>query len=360
VDQWSADKGKAIGKTAEVSSINEYIEHIRLQIYEFRMELESKNKEVTALAVKNKFYGISEDRKYIVALFKEHNENCRMLVGSGLSEGTAVKYECCLRHLQTFIRKYYKTDDLLLSEVNHKFIKDFEVFLRTKDIGKCNNNTTVKYIKNFKKIILYALANGWLTMNPFANIKYHIQDVDIAYLEEEELKIICEKAFGNERLERIRDVFVFCCYTGMAFGDVKRLQDKHIVKKAENDHWLIKNREKTNITFRVPLLPAAIKILDKYKNDPACLEKQQLLPVPTNQKMNAYLKEISEVCGLNKVLHSHCARHTFATTVTLANDIPMEVVSKMLGHTSINMTKKYARIIDKQIENSMKKIREKY
>ena len=215
----------------------------------------------------------------------------------------------------------------------------------------------MKYIKNFKKIILYALANDWIRVNPFKNIKYHLDDVDMPFLEEKELSVLREKQFSNDRIQRVKDIFVFCCFTGLAYSDVKSLQRTNLIEKNENEIWIIKKRDKTGVTCKIPLLQPAQDIINKYKNDPICIQNNRLLPVLTNQKMNSYLKEIADICGIEKELSMHCSRHTFATTVTLSHNIPIEVVSKMLGHTSINMTKKYARVIDSQIRLNMDKVK---
>jgi site-specific recombinase XerD len=278
------------------------------------------------------------------------------LIGSDFAAGTVERYETCYKHIQKFIKLYYKRDDMLFNEIDHKFIIDFEFYLKTKKDGKCANNTTVKYIKNFKKIIFSALANDWIRKNPFNNIKYHIDEVDIPYLEQKELDILMKKEFENDRIQRVKDVFVFCCFTGLAYSDVKKFQKQHLIDR-EDGKWIIKKREKTGIMCNIPLLSPAQEILDKYKYDPSCVESNYLLPVRSNQKMNAYLKEIADVCGITKKLTTHVARHTFATTVTLAHNIPIEVVSKMLGHTSIIMTKKYAKVIDFQIKSNMDKLK---
>lgn len=357
---WDSKTGKASGRTKEAQAVNEYLEHFKFKIYEYRKELEHENKIVTAIALRNKYTGVSDDSRYLLPVFMEHNEQCRELIGRDFASGTVERYECCYRHLQKFIEKNYKRNDVLLSEIDHKFIKDFEFYLKTKSSGECSHNTATKYIKNFKKIILYALANDWIRVNPFRNIKFHIEDVDVPFLDTNELEALGSKEFQNERIQKVKDIFVFCCFTGLAYSDVKNLEPKHLIIKDDGELWLMKNREKTGNPCHIPVLPPAKKIIDKYENDVHCIIKNRLLPVPSNQKMNSYLKEIADFCGIDKELTTHTARHTFATTVTLANNISIEVVSKMLGHSSVNMTKRYARVVDDLIKINMEKIKVKY
>jgi site-specific recombinase XerD len=244
-----------------------------------------------------------------------------------------------------------------IAEVNAMFIRDLEFYLKT--VRGCSHNTSIKYVANFKKIVRIALANGWLRVDPFANIRYKFEDVDLAYLDEKELKMLMKMQLPNNRMQQVKDVYLFCCFTGLAFVDVKSLAPEDIV---DNDGrlWIKKRRTKTKNWSNVPLLEPAKQILDKYKNHPTCIKKSCLLPVVSNQKMNAYLKEIAEIAGIEKHLSTHTARHTFATTVTLGNQVSMEVVSKMLGHSSVNMTKKYARVVDDLIKKDMRKIFQKF
>jgi len=244
-----------------------------------------------------------------------------------------------------------------LQEITPMFVKDFEFYLKTS--CKCCHNTATKYLKNFKKIIRIALANDWMKSDPFSNIKFHLDDVDMDFLNEQELNTMMEKEFKIERLQVVKDIYLFCCFTGLAFVDVKNLAYSDIEVR-DNRQWIKKRRQKTKNWCHVPLLPPAVRLMDKYKDHPVCRKRSCVLPVPSNQRMNAYLKEIADVCGIEKNLSTHTARHTFATTVTLANQISIEVVSKMLGHASINMTKKYARVVDDLINRDMQKVYIKY
>lgn len=280
------------------------------------------------------------------------------MVGKDIAPATLTRYETTLMHVQGLIQTKYRQQDILLQSVNHEFIKNFEHYLKT--VRNCGHNTTVKYIRNLRKIIRIALSNDWLKKDPFRSISYRLKEVNRAYLTDTELKLLLNKEFSNERLRRIKDIFLFSCFTGLAFSDVKSLTRENITIGINNQKWLRTKRKKTGNPSEIPLLDVPNAIINKYENDPICLLEQKLLPVGSNQKMNEYLKEIADLCGINKNLSTHTVRHTFATTVTLTHGVSMEAVSKMLGHSNIATTKQYARIVDTLIINEMKKVQQLY
>ncbi len=280
------------------------------------------------------------------------------MVGSEYAPGTLERYETSLKHTKDFLQWKYRVSDIDIEKIDHAFITEYEFYLCTE--RKCANNTAVKYIKNFHKIINICLANGWLTKDPFANYKAKVKEVIREFLTEQEIQSLMEKEFVSERLELVRDIFVFSCFTGLAYIDVKQLSKDNIVLGIDGDKWINKNRQKTDTNSKIPLLPTAQYILDKYANHPVCVNEDKLLPIFSNQKMNAYLKEIATVCGINKELTFHIARHTFATTVTLSNGVPIETVSKMLGHTNLKTTQHYAKILDKKISEDMQVLKQKF
>ena len=214
----------------------------------------------------------------------------------------------------------------------------------------------IRYMKCLKKVVNLSLANGWMTVNPFAGIKYAEKKVIREYLTMPEVNRLREKEFSIQRLEMVRDIFLFCCYTGLAYIDVHNLRPENITEDAHGRKWIRKQREKTDVEFYVPLLEYPLQILEKYKNHPLCKERGTLLPVYANQKMNSYLKEIADFCGIKKQLTMHIARYTFATTITLANDVKLENVSKMLGHTSTRMTQHYAHVMNDSLAREMDRI----
>jgi site-specific recombinase XerD len=350
---WDNKLGKVNGTSKQAKEVNSFLESVKVNIVLKKRELEETGQQITALQLRTAFSGIDLAGHTIMGVFKEHNEMVKGLVNKDFAPGTLERYNTCYKHVEDFIKLKYKRSDMSLFEINPMFIRNFEYYLKT--TRECSNNTTIKYIKNFKKIIRIAMANGWMKEDPFRTIKYHLDDVDMAYLTEEELKLIMNKHFELERLQLVRDTYVFCCFTGLAFVDIASLKYTDIEDKS-GKLWIKKKRQKTKNWCTIPLLEPAIQLMDKYKENPRCIANGCVLPVLSNQKMNAYLKEISDLCGINKNLSTHTARHTFATTVTLANQVSMEVVSKMLGHSSINMTKKYARVVDDLVSRDMQKL----
>ncbi|MBI5539544.1 MAG: site-specific integrase [Bacteroidia bacterium] len=279
-------------------------------------------------------------------------------MGKDFAPETVERYETSLMHTENFIKLFYKKTELPISQINHKFITDYELYFKTE--RNCSHNTTMKYIKNFRKIIRIALANGIIKTDPFSNFKMTIKKVDREYLNEEELEILLNKKFDFQRLEQVRDCFLFSCFTGLAHSDLKRLTKENIVTGTDGKLWVKINRKKTNNLSSIPILPITKSLIEKYAYNEYCMTHNVLLPVYTNQRMNAYLKELALICKINKNLSSHIARHTFATTVTLNNDVPIETVSKILGHSSINMIKIYARLLDKKVGNDIKHLHDKF
>lgn len=355
---WNQKKGIVKGVSISSKQMNDNLEHLKLKVYRYKKELESDDQEITARTLGNLLQGKNSRQKGLVELFLEHNKSCRELVGKDIAPATMTRYETTLMHVNNFIQTKYRQQDLPLQSVNHEFLKNFEHYLKT--VRNCGHNTTVKYIRNLRKIIRMALSNNWIKKDPFMNITYRLKEVNRAYLTDPELKLLINKEFSNERLRRIKDIFLFSCFTGLAFSDVKSLTRENITIGINNQKWLRTKRKKTGNPSEIPLLNVPTTIIKKYENDPICLLKQKLLPVGSNQKMNAYLKEIADLCDIKKNLSTHTARHTFATTVTLTNGVSMEAVSKMLGHSNISTTKQYARIVDTLLIDEMKKVQQLY
>ena len=271
------------------------------------------------------------------------------LVGNIASgKSTVEKYDRCCRRLENFLSNIYNIGDIAVKDINHMFITDFENYLRTS--CKCGENTTAKFIQTFKTVVILAKNNGWIYSDPFANYKIRIKRVDRGYLTEQEIQTMLKKKFASKRLEQVRDIFIFSCLTGLAYIDLKNLTKEDIQIAFDGKPWIMTSRQKTDTPVRVPLLKIPQDILKKYDGK---LPKGQLLPVLSNQKLNSYLKEIADLCGITKNVTFHLARHTFATTMTLAKGVPIETVSKMLGHTNIQTTQIYARITNDKISRDM-------
>lgn len=357
-DKWSTEGAKVKGNSEDARSINNQLDIIKNQIMDAEKRLYKKEIQINSENLRNELFGIKERERLLIPIFTEHNRKIKELVGSEYAPGTLERYETSLKHTKDFLQWKYRVSDIDIEKIDHAFITEYEFYLRTE--RKCANNTAVQYIKNFHKIINICLANGWLTKDPFANYKSKVKEVIREYLTEREIQDLMEKELVSDRLELVRDIFIFSCFTGLAYIDVKQLSNDNIVLGIDGDKWINKNRQKTDTSSRIPILPTAQFIIDKYANHPVCVNEDKLLPIFSNQKMNAYLKEIATVCGINKELTFHIARHTFATTVTLSNGVPIETVSKMLGHTNLKTTQHYAKILDKKISEDMKILKDKF
>ncbi|HJC17254.1 MAG TPA: site-specific integrase [Candidatus Alistipes stercorigallinarum] len=353
---WNSAKGKANEKSRGGKDLNLYLDAISANILRIQRDLELDKKEVSAQIILNRYLGKEQsDRHTLMEVFRAHNEKCRALSGISLAPATVIRYETTLRLTEEFLQKNYKKEDCYLDEVTNQFIEDFEFFLKT--VRRCCHNTTTKYLLNFKKIIRIALAKGWMKKDPFAQVHFHFEPVEREFLEKQELKAMLNKEITITRLAQVRDIFCFCCLTGLAFTDVQQLRPEHLVADIHGKIWIRKARQKTKNMCNIPLLDEAQKIIDRYRDHPYCQTHGVLLPVCSNQKMNSYLKELADICGIRKNLSTHCARHTFAT-LTLASGATIDNVAKMLGHANVNMTRRYAKVLDSSIMRDMEVVAE--
>ena len=357
VQKWSSSASKMKGSSGEAQQLNKYIDSIANRIYKIHQRLVEENKLITAINIRNIFQGKNEVRKMTLEIFENHNIQMEKLVGKDYALGTSERYKTAKKHLKNYINHEYKIEDIPVTEIDNKFITGFEYYLKTEK--NCAHNTTIKYITNFKKIVRIAYANDWIVKDPFFNWKGILKTVEREFLDEEEIQRLIEKEFSIHRLNLVKDIFVFSCFTGLAYADVKALNKDNIVIGIDGGRWIKTTRKKTKTKSNIPLLASAEIILKKYEEDSDVLNSNNLLPILSNQKMNAYLKEIADLCEINKNLTFHLARHTFATTVTLTNGVPIESVSKMLGHKSLKTTQHYAKIIDRKVSEDMASLKEK-
>ncbi len=356
--KWHSQSGKIKGNSEEARTINSYLDILRNKVYETEKNMINNNIDINSQTFKNKFLGIEERSHYLIILFEEHNKRMKELIGLEFSINTYKKYVTALNHTKEFLQYQFNVKDIQLKNIDLAFLNDFDFFLRKEK--NCNNNSTIKYIRNFGKIVKQAYANGWIEKDPFIKYKGKVKEKERDFLSEQEIENIINKSFGIERLTLVRDIFIFSCFTGLAYIDVKQLKPNNISIGIDGDKWIFKNRQKTDTTSKIPLLPTALEIIKKYENHPVCINENRLLPILSNQKMNAYLKEIADVCKINKELTFHIARHTFATTVTLSNGVPIETVSKMLGHTNLKTTQHYAKVLDIKVSEDMRILRDKF
>jgi site-specific recombinase XerD len=354
---WDTVRNKARGNSKEAKVLNEYLNSVRGQLYSHQQMMQEDGKAITSKLLTNAFLGIGEKQWTLVELFQEHNDNMKRLIDKEYSPLTHQRYQAALKHIKVFCKSQYRSEEFLLSEVNHQFITAFEFYLKT--TAKCQHNSAMKHVKALKKVILIALANDYLRKDPFANYKITVKSSERSCLTQKEIDKLIKKEFSIERVEIVRDLFVFQCYTGLSYRDLEKLSKNHIQIGIDGFKWIIMNRTKTGSECRIPILPPAENILKKYKNNPCHQIKETLLPVPSNQKMNAYLKEVADLCKIDKKLHTHLARHTYATTVTLSNGVPMETVSKLLGHKKIATTQIYAKVLDSKISQDMAQLMRK-
>lgn len=357
-ERWNGARGAAKSNSEDGRILNNYLELQKRRVEEIQEELERKKKRVTAKTLKNVYIGNdNDDERTVLKVYDEHNAKLKLRIGKDVKRLTYVRHVTTRNHLERFINQKYSLLDFYLKDVDPEFFDSLHsYFLVDRD---CNNNTSVKYIRNFAKIIRLAMRNEWIQGNPMRNLNHKMEPVDKPFLNQNELDAIQSFQTNIERIAQVRDIFLFCCYTGLAYVDTHALTSKNLEFDREGTDWIRIRRSKTGKAANIPLLPSAKEIITKYENNPVCRVKGVLLPVLSNQKMNAYLKEVADLCGIEKNLTTHCARHTFATTVTLANNVPIEVVSKMLGHSDLRMTQQYARILDQTVGTEMDKLAQK-
>ena len=353
---WSQAKETARGKSRRACDLNTYIEEARIKLYQIFCELEQQNRPITAHLLQELFFGPEkpEEVRTLLGTMQEHNDQCRALVGTDYALITVRRYESCRRYLAELIRQRYGKEDLPLAEVNGELVRAFAFYLKTEK--GCQQNTVIRYMKCLKKITNLARANDWMAKDPFLGIRFHEKEVVREFLTMDELQTIYRKKFPLERLTLVRDVFIFAAFTELAFIDVQQLAPEHIVRDNNGNLWIRKPRQKTKNMCNIPLLDIPQEILRKYADHPTCRKRGVLLPVPCNQKMNSYLKEIADICMIRKNLTTHLARHSYATSVCLANGVSLENVAKMLGHSNIKMTQHYARVLDSSILRDMNQV----
>ena len=363
VCNWDSSKGRARGSTQNIRILNKYLDLVYGQLLDCHKQLLEEFKVISPNAIKTRYLGKDDQRKTLLELIEYHNTNMISI----LKTGTLKNYYTTERYLNKFLLQKLKVKDIYLKQLNYRFIIDFEQFLRNiKDSKKqlmMSNNGVMKHLERFKKMINLAIKLEWLVKNPFGQFQLKFDKYDRQYLSERELELIENTYFNSERLERVKDIFIFSCYTGLSYIDVKQLTIHQIVKGIDNNYWIYTKREKTNEVVKIPILPKALSIIDKYEVISKRIGSEMLLPLYSNQKTNSYLKEIAKACKIHKNITFHVARHTFATTVLLSNGVPIETVSKLLGHTKLSTTQIYARVLEhkisEDIDNLLKRFEKK-
>jgi site-specific recombinase XerD len=356
-NRWNPYASRPIGTKEDAKELSIFLDSIQVSVYQAKRQIMEAGEQITAGSLMDLVSGKQQRGKMLLKIFKEHNEKMKALVGKDYAAGTYTRFETALKHTRSFIQWKYKVEDINIYCLNSEFVNDLSFWFKT--VRNCSHNTTIKYITNLKKVVLLCLNNGWLTKDPFAAFSLSLQDKDPVYLTKEEIQSLIEKEIKNVRLQSVRDIFIFCCFTGLAFIDVKQLKRSEVCIGIDGQLWILKNRQKSAVPSRIPLLPISLQILEKYQDNKVCIANDVLLPVLTNQKYNAYLKELADICNIEKNLTSHTARHTFGTTVTLANRVPIESVKEMMGHKHIKQTLHYARVLPIKLSEDMLLLKER-
>ncbi|SEW26017.1 Site-specific recombinase XerD [Chryseobacterium wanjuense] len=373
VRRWDQKVQRAIGTKEDARTLNFYLDSVVNKVSNFITKEENLNKIITSRCVINYINGNDESTVKVLEEFQKHNDEMYALVrnkgkkskeidneqddNKGFDLDTWKRYVTARSHVQEFIQFKYKRDDLEFRELNYEFVKDYDFYLKT--VRNCANNTTLKYISNFKKIVRIAIKKGIIPGDPFVQFKGKKTKILNRPLTWAELRSLENKQFSTDRLSRVRDIFVFQCYTGLAYIDIFRLKRTDIKEGIDGKLWIMNRRKKCRVNTDIPLLPKALELMDKYKDDPECSPRGSILPVKSNQNMNGYLKEIAALCGINSKLSTHKARHTFASTVTLNNGVPINVVKELLGHSSVKQTEHYATTTQESINKEMTVLKQK-
>ncbi len=356
---WDSNKDQVKSSCKDYLRINRAIESAKNRIYNIYEKLRYEEKYISPEILKNLYLGNNEERKTLLYLMQYHNDSQAYI----LSPGTLKNYFTTQRYLVSYLNDIKKVDDIYLEDLNYQFITEFESFLRKHkplDHHKpLANNGIMKHMERFRKVTSMGIKLEWLEKDPFEKYKFSFTKFDREYLSEQELEIIKQKNFNIQRLQFVKDLFVFACYTGLSYIDVQKLAPSNLMLGIDGEYWIKTIRQKTEMVVNIPLLPVAWGIINKYKDHPKSQRDGTLFPKLSNQKLNSYLKEVADLCGINKTLTFHMARHTFATTVTLSNGVPIETVSKVLGHSNLSTTQIYARVLKTKISEDMHKLKDR-
>lgn len=354
VDKWDTAKGRATGRDKLAYEVNAYIDDFRAKVVEIYRTLQAEGLEGNAIEIKERLQSPGKQAKMFLEELTLYCEKRQKEVGVRITQLTSNKYYRLCRYLREYTKQECKKDDIRLSAVSYGYLDGFNTYLQT--AHRCHHNGAVNILDCLRNFMLYCLRNEWIEKNPFKNYKLkEVAPPPKEHLSKKEIELLMEKPMPNLRLENVRDIFVFCCLTGLAFADVKELKREHLTTDEQGNMWIRKPREKTAVMSTIPLLKQPKAILQKYAFDLHCMESGKLLPVPSNQKMNAYMAEIATICGLNKKLTTHCARHTFAC-LAVEYGMPIDVLAKILGHSNTNMTRHYAKFSEQLIGRQMQKI----
>ena len=351
--EWDTAAEKVIGRNNKANVLNDFLESIRTNLYSLQTEIQNKDQELTAIKLKNMHLGISEVDHTLISAISQQNKLADELVQNGhLSSSRYKMYKRCVINFKEFLIKKYKQEDIHLKRIDSRFLTDFEHFLKTE--YHLMHNSANTYLKILRKIMRTAFNNQWIERDPFASYRFKKMPTERRYLTEEELQLIINKGFSIERLERVKDVFLFSCYTGISYCDISKLTINDIQIGIDGNKYISGYRGKTKVPFFTQLLNQALTIIAKYTFEQTTTGR--LFPSISNQRLNSYLKEIGDLCGIDKTISMHVARHTFATSIALANGVSMESLMRILGHNNIATTQIYGKVLNKQVSEEMSKL----
>jgi integrase len=356
MNRWDQKAERAVGTKEDAKTTNFFLTTIETKVNQYRNDLLYAESSITSQKIIDFIMGRIAPKVKVIEEFLKHNDELLALVGKGeYAIGTHERFEISKKHVKEFLLFKFNLEDMEFRDLNYEFIKDYEFYLKT--VKNCNNNTALKYITNFRKIVRRAIDKEIIKEDPFKKFTGKKTKTKKKALTAVELHKIENHIFSTPRLTVIRDVFIFQCYTGLAYIDAFQLKKEDIKIGIDGEYWIMSDRQKTESETNIPLLPKALEIIKKYKDHPLCLTRGSVLPVKSNQKMNAYLKEIADLCGITCILNTHKARRTFGSTVTLANDVPIHIVKEMLGHRSVQQTEEYAITEQQSISREMQGLR---
>ena len=354
--RWDTKANRTYGLTQDDKTINAVLDEIKSSLFRHYYDMQAKGESISALKLKNKLCSTEEKPiKSTMDLFDKFiTEYAELVKARGYGKEALIRYKICKNRVQEFLKDEMHANDISIDAINKRLLDKF--YLWNRKTYKIGNNTAIHFMHKFSTVYKMAWDYGWVTGNPFHMLNLRKDRTERAYLTIDELERLANREFTSERLERMRDIFLFCCYTGLSYIDVKTLTTDNLVRKNDGKLWIVTKRTKTEVPVNVPLLEIPLRLIKKYEP----LRKGNLVfPVYSNQKSNDYLKEIAALCDIHKDVTFHVARHTFATTVTLENGVPIESVSKMLGHTNVQTTQIYARITERKINLDMDQLSKK-
>lgn len=351
LSKWDVKVNRVKGRNYEAQRVNLRLDEIQGQITNTYNTLRIKDVAVTAEAVRNAYFGHDEDHKYLMKFYYDFVEKYKQRVGIDRDITTYRRYKKLQDHLSCFLQKEFKQSDILLNMLKESFIESFLIFLQR--VKGLQPMTVKGYVYCLKYVIYVAFNNGWIKTNPFASFKYSPSAPEVKPISEDELQRLMGTNLPRKAWERTRDMFVFSCFTGISYADIRNLTYAQILQDNKGIWWITGNRQKTEVSFSIRLLPVALAIIEKYKGL-AGIERVFILPEV--KVMDKSLKYIAKICGIEKRLTFHMARHTFATTVALSNGVPLETLSKMLGHKHVSTTQIYAKITNDRIDDAMSKL----